>query len=132
MSKDKKTCYIGGPEGLALDHAVHIIEMAYNSTCYLVGSALERPDFRDVDVRLILDDKDFEGYFGKNWGPRLNPLWSLTCLSLSEYLSTRTGLRVDFQIQKRSKVKESDWNKNREPLGFFYSGFKEEKDEQKV
>jgi len=33
-------------------------------TPYLVGSVLERPDYRDVDVRIMLDDEPFIAMFG--------------------------------------------------------------------
>ena len=41
------------------------MEQAFGSICYLVGSATKRPDFRDVDVRMILDDEEFHALFGR-------------------------------------------------------------------
>lgn len=66
---------------------------------YLVGSALHRPDFRDVDVRLMLDDDEFEALTG---GDR----YRLRCLKLSFTLWGKlvTGLPIDFQFQDTTKA----------------------------
>jgi len=39
-----------------LTGACRPIAAAFGGTTYLVGSVLQRPDFRDIDIRLILDD----------------------------------------------------------------------------
>ena len=120
--------YLGGPEHRSLEHAVSFVEEAFGSKLYLVGSATKSPDFRDVDVRMILDDEEFHGLFGRGGGT--SPFWSLLTVAISEYLERRTGLRVDFQVQCRGKndqehfycsarVRESDWDKWREPLALY-------------
>lgn len=68
---------------------------------YLVGSSIERKDYRDVDVRCILGDEDFEREFPKN-DDGLRPRFMLACLSLSAWFRHVTGLPVDFQFQKQS------------------------------
>ena len=106
--------YLGGPNHERLDHALHIVCAAFDETCYLVGSATKTREFRDVDVRMILDDKKWAGIFGPYHAP---PLRSLVAAAVSAYLEQQTGLPVDFQVQMRSRVKDDDWNKIRVPLG---------------
>ena len=112
-----RSCYVGVPAIFILSQECYFIKMALGDTCYLVGSSTETRDFRDVDVRVIFNDDKFDAMFSAAFCP----FWSLLCTSISVMLSQRTGLPVDFQIQKRSRVKESDWNKMRVPLGIFHS-----------
>lgn len=115
-----KLIYTGGPPHRSLEHAMQIVDQAFDERTYLVGSALKTPDFRDVDCRMIMSDAKFEELFGT--GPTsLNALHSLLSVAISEYLSTRSGLPIDFQIQKRSEVTDADWDKMRIPLGVFFS-----------
>jgi hypothetical protein len=80
-----------------LDEACHPIYAGFGTPPYLVGSAGERPDFRDVDVRLILGDKEYDALFEK----RPN-LWALLSRVIATYLRTRTSLPIDFQIQRQT------------------------------
>lgn len=68
---------------------------------FLVGSALLRPSYRDVDVRAMLDDEDFDRSFGD---ARRR---ALVNVAISRLLSARTGLPIDFQIQRRSDANAS-------------------------
>ena len=103
-----------------LEHTSIAIQQAMKEQCYLVGSVLETPEYRDVDVRMIFEDEKFEKLFGEG-SPEISLFWSLVCTALGEYMSNRTGLPIDFQIQKRSRISEEDWNKERVPLGVFPS-----------
>lgn len=67
--------------------------------CFLVGSALERRDWRDVDVRCILEDAEYDRLFVGEGGGR-DALFGLLCLAISSWLSQKTGLPVDFQFQR--------------------------------
>jgi len=84
---------------------------AFNSPPYLVGSVTETPDYRDVDLRVILSDEEFDRLFD---GRVL--LWSLICLSIGQYLATVTGLPIDFQIQRRAEANEKH-SSSRNPMG---------------
>lgn len=58
---------------------------------YLVGSALETKDYRDVDIRVMLDDD--------------HPLWLAVLAQwlddgISVWGQTVTGLPIDFQLQR--------------------------------
>ena len=74
--------------------------------CFLVGSVLERPDWRDVDVRFIMADAEFSALFPKveidcpTW--EHDPKWLLLNTAISDWLTRHTGLPVDFQIQPQT------------------------------
>src|SRR4051812_37551073 len=103
-TKRKKASHVGAPACFALELECKIITDAFNSFgLYLVGSALERPDRRDIDLRLIMDDAEFAALFpdaGQHW--EHDQRWLLLTVSISEYLSKRTGLPVDFQFQPQT------------------------------
>lgn len=79
---------------------------------YLVGSVSERPDFRDVDVRMILRDKKWDRV-EKALGPKAFTFLSFT---VAGYLREATGLPVDFQFQRLSDANELHEG-SRNPLG---------------
>ncbi len=85
----------------ALDMCCNRINIAFEDMSYLVGSCLARPDFRDVDVRMIFDDEKYFAMFPGDYNDR-EPKSSLLCIALSTWLSQMTGLRVDFQFMPRS------------------------------
>jgi hypothetical protein len=87
-----------------LDEACRTIVDAYESYPYLVGSCLTRPDYRDVDVRLILEDAEFARRFpGVDADdPSRSRFWRLTCTSLSLFLEEQCGMPIDFQIQQQT------------------------------
>ncbi len=66
---------------------------------YLVGSCLHRADHRDVDLRAIMADADFDAMTEGN-KMRLN----LLNVAVSEWLAARTGLPIDFQFQRRTEA----------------------------
>lgn len=105
--------YLHKDAAFKLNSAAAIICDAYpeNLGVYLVGSVLERPDYRDVDVRCILSDEDFDRMFPgvhqrsetrTAWHPR----FSLLCFSISLWLRDMTGLPVEFQFQRMTQANE--------------------------
>lgn len=116
---DKRSSYLGPPQCFLLDHACSFVARALGDTCYLVGSATRGREFRDVDVRMIMSVKKWEALFGRHSNGEVKPFWSLLCTSISLYLSQQTGLKVDFQIQRRDTVSEKDWKMARIPLGIY-------------
>lgn len=80
---------------------------------YLVGTAgvgsAER--YRDVDVRLMLDDEEFAEVCPTR------ARWELLCLAIGAYLHDRTGLPIDFQIQRTREANERYGDRPRNPLG---------------
>lgn len=96
-----------------LDQACQVISRAFGGEHpYLVGTAGGggAESYRDVDVRLMLDD----GEFAEVCPTRER--WELLCLSIGAYLASRTGLAIDFQIQSAS-VANAKHGKPRNPLG---------------
>lgn len=56
--------YLSPPDFHRLNWACRPIRHAFRTPPYLVGSALTRLDFRDIDIRLILDDAVVARMFG--------------------------------------------------------------------
>ena len=100
--KRKKAIYVGAPACFKLEEACQTINRAFGEDhgCYLVGSALERPDWRDIDVRFIMDDDAFLAEFTDSGGNdrgrwEFDAKWILLTTALSAWLTERTGLPVD-------------------------------------
>jgi len=55
--------WIGAPEMFNLNMACRALVDAFGWNIFLVGSSLEHRDFRDVDVRCMLDDAEFDRLF---------------------------------------------------------------------
>lgn len=109
--------YIHLPTWQLLNQACVTIRQAFG-TPYLVGSATERPDFRDVDLRVIVSDEEFAGMFAADptRAPHFNPRWSIICALVSKQLSDATGLPIDFQVQSYTQAAEYG-HQMRQPLG---------------
>lgn len=112
--------YISVDRMFGLHTAAREIERAFPDSlgCYLVGSSLERKDYRDVDVRCILHDADFEALFPIDPDTGLRPRFMLMCLALSAWFNKLTGLPVDFQFQKMTVANEKHKGA-RNALGMF-------------
>lgn len=110
MSEDrKKICYVGAPAIFALELACQHINAALGDYgCYLVGSCMERADFRDVDMRFIMEEQSFSVLFpcvdlslgSATW--EFDPRWLLFNTSICKWLREQTGLPIDFQIQPQT------------------------------
>lgn len=102
MSKKRKHAhpYVGMPAFLKLELFSQQVQYAFDGVVpYLCGSSVKGKKWRDVDVRLILDDKPFRKRFGKRpFAAALNA----TNLAWSALGREMTGLPIDFQIQKQS------------------------------
>lgn len=108
MAKDSLTC----SELVRLNDAcIRVRSGLPGHGPYLVGSASEGGDYRDVDVRQIVDDDEWDALF---WGKP--DFWGLLCLAISTYLTSVSGLPVDFQIQRMTEANEK-FDKPRNPLG---------------
>lgn len=104
------------PAGLHLEAVGREIQEAFGHMPYLVGSAVRSKEWRDVDVRLILPDAEFDAMFpGITRVMWADPRWALICAGISELAKVRTGLPVDFQIQPQRWADE--YNGPRHPLG---------------
>lgn len=116
----KRANYVGAPQIFNLSHACQAIVSAFGPNVYLVGSSLERRDFRDVDVRCMLDDADFDALFPHGGVNAVyNARLSLMNVAISGWLSERSGLPIDFQFQRRTEAND-EFKGHRSALGLFF------------
>ena len=104
----KRANYIAAPHYFNLNIACRVLTDAFGHNLYLVGSSLLRRDYRDVDVRCILDDSEFDRMFTKAnpTAAHYDPLWSIMSSSISLWLSQHSGLPVDFQFQRQTEAND--------------------------
>lgn len=119
-----KASHVGAPAIFALEQQCQDLNRAFDGHCYLVGSALERPDWRDIDIRLIMDDEAFTVLFpgsgAKHCQWEFDPRWIIMTVAISERLSKVTGLPVDFQFQPRTHANERH-KKRRNAMGLVFT-----------
>lgn len=106
----RKASYVGVPAVFKLGLACMHLNEAYGEAfgCYLVGSALERPDWRDVDVVMILDDEAFQREFpdADLRSFELDVKWLIHTVAISDWLKAQTGLPIDFKFQPQTWANE--------------------------
>jgi len=118
------TVGVGMPAALHLDAFAREIKDAFGHIPYLVGTAAQGKQWRDVDVRLMLSDDEFDALFPGHIKPdRMNAMWSLLCAALAELGRQRTGLPIDFQIQRQTEA-NAKYDGPRVPLGIYVAGGK--------
>jgi hypothetical protein len=110
----------GNRDLIAAKHAAHgevaqwrqLDEDAVDSIAHEVAKAVvQSRSYRDVDVRLMLDDEQFAATCPTR------ERWELLSLAISAYLRDRTGLPIDFQIQLASEANAKFSGSPRNPLG---------------
>lgn len=105
---------VGMPFSILLMEFGEHIHHAFGHVAYHVGSSLgEKREWRDVDVRLMIPDEEYERMgFGSVEGypqnSHSNSRWVSTILAWSCFGKHLTGLPIDFQIQPVS------WANNKE------------------
>lgn len=97
----------GMPAGIWLTKFGTIVADYFGDVPYHVGSSLDRKDWRDVDVRLILDDEDFDRRFGSNRNAETNKKLAAITLAFAALGKQMTGLPIDFQIQQQSHANKA-------------------------
>lgn len=110
---------VGMPATLHLNAFAREIMEAFGEVPFLVGSAARSKTWRDVDVRLLLEDGHFDRLFPAHTQPgRTDGFWSLICAAIAELGRQRTGLPIDFQIQRRTDA-NAQYNGVRHALGLY-------------
>jgi hypothetical protein len=97
-----------------LDQACQLISKAFGGRPpYLVGTAGVggAESYRDVDVRMILADDEFAE------ACPTRERWELLSLAIGAYLASRTGLPIDFQLQRATEASARHGKRPRNPLG---------------
>jgi hypothetical protein len=104
----KKFCYIGAPRVFKLELACQHLTRAWGESCYVVGSVLERSDWRDIDVVMMLDDEHFMSEFpdATMAAYEFDPKWLILTVAISDWLSAQVGATVDFKLQPRTHANE--------------------------
>lgn len=124
----KKWIYMGAPACFELEQACRTVAEAFWSpdqfcSMYVVGSVLKRPDWRDVDIRMMMSDEVFQAEFpdvditSGAW--EHDPKWLLLTTCISKFLSSASGLPVDFQFQPMTHANQHHRGV-RNPIGFRY------------
>lgn len=119
-SAGRRTTMLGPVEIYLLDQWGRQLYEAFGAYPYLVGSVMKGGPWRDVDVRLILDDKAFKRITGAKPGeihldcPQLQAL----NVAFTVWGQRVTGLPVDFQFQSMTEANGDPANEGpRNPLG---------------
>lgn len=104
-----RASYLSPPDFRRLDWACRPVAAAFGCPVYLVGSVLRTAAYRDVDLRLILNDEEAAPYIGRT-GLLLN-------VALSDLIARSANLPapIDFQIQSMTEANAEDGARN--PLG---------------
>lgn len=98
---------VGMPADLYLEEFGYQVWAAFRAVPYHVGSSLMGKQWRDVDVRLILPDEEYERMrLGDPKNPHLNSKWVSLVMAYSALGKAMTGLPIDFQIQQQSYANE--------------------------
>lgn len=107
---------VGMPAGIRLNAFGQWLFDAFDETAFLVGSATQGKTWRDVDVRMMLDDDDFDQAFpGYASAGQNDTRWAFICAAISEFGRAQTGLPIDFQLQRTSDA-NARFTGIREPL----------------
>lgn len=104
---------IGMPDTLKLEAFAALVRDAFAGEdghvgVYQVGSSLATTVWRDVDVRVMLDDDVYRARFGDPAHPHEDPRWVATVLAFSALGREMTGLPIDFQVQDTTTTNEKD------------------------
>jgi hypothetical protein len=101
-----------------LELACQPIWRAFGAT-YLVGTAQTGGKYRDVDVRTILRDEDFDRRFGFGTEGKTDgeAFWALVCSAVGQMLQEQTGLPIDYQVQRMTEANERYSGQPRNPVG---------------
>ena len=129
----RKVSYVGVPAIFELTLACnHLIRGFGGHTIYHVGSSRERPDWRGVDLVMIMPDEDFDAQFpnaplhSAAW--EHDPKWLVLTCALSKWLTEKSGVPVDFKFQPRTFANERH-NKPRNPIGRFIAAAADPEDD---
>ena len=134
----ERSIYLSVSQLYNLRRACRPIWESYGNV-FLVGSVLKRPNFRDVDIRCMIEDEVYYAMFPQSKGVRdskgggnefLHPRLLLLNVSISSWLASvmASKLEIDFQFQRMSHANDvygADHH-TRVPIGLRYLTVEEE------
>lgn len=94
------------------------VSLMFGAMPYQVGSSLQHKDYRDVDIRVMLDDERYNDLAATGVD-----LYYLN-LSVSLWGQKVTSLPIDFQVQRITEA-NSDYNFPRNPCGINPKAFQQ-------
>lgn len=97
----RRASYLTVSQQYSLNVACAPIAKVFGYGLYQVGSSLERKDFRDVDLRCIMPNDEFDKMFFDD--PNGKKLRFLN-VAVSDWIAARTGLPIDFQFQREAEA----------------------------
>ncbi len=99
---------VGMPQSLNLHRFGAYLNAMFGEHTYHVGSSLDKKDgWRDVDVRVILDDDVWDAMgLGDPSECHRNAKWVAYTLCLSSFGKDLTGLPIDCQLQRQTQANE--------------------------
>jgi hypothetical protein len=117
----RSASYLSPPDFHRLNWACRPVAQAFGSPPYLVGSVLTRSDYRDIDLRLILDDDVFESMFGEREGLvslRKASALLLMNIAVSDLIQRAANppAPIDFQFQSMTEANVPEHGE-RNPMG---------------
>ena len=109
---------LGPHQFLLLDFYGQAVLAAWGEPGYLVGSSQRGEPWRDIDVRVMLDDAVFERRFSGASGDRhASRAWRAEMLAWSTLGERMTGLPIDFQVEPISEANRINLDGPRNPIG---------------
>jgi hypothetical protein len=120
---------IGPHQQLLLDQFGQLVEAAWGELGYRVGSSTRGADWRDIDIRVMLSNDEFERRLGRVWqeGLRHRHLpYRAEMLAWSTLGHKMTGLPIDFQVQRLTEADAKYPDGYRIPIGLAMASIEEE------
>lgn len=102
MAQGVRSMSVGSPEAFYLDEFGSQVWNVFGGPPYHVGSSTTKKKWRDVDVAMILDDKDWSRWELGQDPRRPNAKCAALCMAFSELGKRMTGLPIDFKIQQQT------------------------------
>lgn len=96
----ERSHYLSTIEWFNLSWNIQPICKVFAYEVYLVGSCLKSREFRDVDIRVIC--ADYGDYLHSEFARKVFGMFA------SEWLSQRTGLIIDLQLQTVEEASKFD------------------------
>ena len=104
MSEKKRANWLPAPAFFNLNQACRVLTEAFGHHVYLVGSSLARRDHRDVDVRCILPDEEFDRLFPNQADMTRHDLTAFWSLLYEEFPGPRHALGIFLQTGRDCEI----------------------------